>query len=235
MGLLFIDETKCKKDGICVRDCPMVVIKQKDGDGFPEIVPGGEDICNSCGHCVSICPQGALSHARVPIEKSPLIEKDLEVSEDQAVQFLRSRRSIRFFEKKPVEREKLKRLIEIARYAPTGGNLQLVEWVVFTDEDKIRTIAERTVEWMRKVLAKAPASVPPYFPLIVRPWSWHPHPRLRPPVWWTSRWRFPTLIWRPRNWAWAPVGPAWWKAASRHPRQSGRRWGSPPATRITIP
>jgi nitroreductase/NAD-dependent dihydropyrimidine dehydrogenase PreA subunit len=171
MGLLFIDETKCKKDGICVRDCPMVVIKQKDGDGFPEIVPGGEDICNSCGHCVSICPQGALSHARVPIEKSPLIEKDLEVSEDQAVQFLRSRRSIRFFEKKPVEREKLKRLIEIARYAPTGGNLQLVEWVVFTDEDKIRTIAERTVEWMRKVLAKAPASVPPYFPLIVRAWD----------------------------------------------------------------
>ncbi|MBW1788411.1 MAG: nitroreductase family protein [Deltaproteobacteria bacterium] len=171
MGLLIIDEEKCKKDGICVRECPMVIIKQKDEDSFPEIVPGGEDICNSCGHCVAICPHGALSHAWVPIEKSPLIEKDLEIDEARAVQFLRSRRSIRFFKKQPVEREKLQRLIEIARYAPTGGNLQSVEWVVFTDEEKIKAIAEQTVEWMRKLLAKAPQSVPPYFPIIVGAWD----------------------------------------------------------------
>jgi nitroreductase/NAD-dependent dihydropyrimidine dehydrogenase PreA subunit len=171
MGLLIIDETKCKKDGICARECPLAIIKLKDGDGFPEIRPGGEDICNSCGHCVAICPHGALSHARVPIEKSPLIEKDLEINAEQAVQFLRSRRSVRFFKDQPVEREKLQRLIEIARYAPTGGNLQLVEWLVFTDAALIRTIAERTVEWMRQVLAKAPKSVPPYFPLIVRAWD----------------------------------------------------------------
>lgn len=171
MGLLNIDETKCKKDGICARECPMVIIKLKDGNGLPEIVSGGENICNSCGHCVAVCPHGALSHAWVPIENSPAIEKDLEINEAQAVQFLRSRRSIRFFKKQPVEKEKLQRLVEIARYAPTGGNLQLVEWIIFTDEDKIRTIAERTVEWMRKVLAKAPESVPPYFPLIVGAWE----------------------------------------------------------------
>ncbi len=171
MGLLTIDETKCKKDGICTRECPMVIIKLKDGDDFPEIVPGGEDICNSCGHCVAICAQGALDHARVPRESSPLIEKDLKINENQAVQFLRSRRSIRFFKNQPVEREKLQRLIEIARYAPSGGNLQLVEWVVFTDPDTIKGIAERTVEWMRKVLEKDPQSVPPYFPLIVGAWD----------------------------------------------------------------
>ena len=107
----------------------------------------------------------------MPIENSPAIDKELEINEDQAVQFLRSRRSVRFFKEQPVEREKLQRLIEIARYAPPGGNLQLVEWMVFTDEGKIRTIAERTVEWMRKVLAKAPESVPPYFPLIVGAWD----------------------------------------------------------------
>jgi nitroreductase/NAD-dependent dihydropyrimidine dehydrogenase PreA subunit len=171
MGLLTIDETKCKKDGLCARECPMVIIKLKDGDGFPEIVPGGEDICNSCGHCVAICPHGALDHSRVPRESSPFIEKDLKINENQAVQFLRSRRSIRFFKNQPVEREKLQRLIEIARYAPSGGNLQLVEWVVFTDPDTIKGVAERTVEWMRKVLEKDPQSVPPYFPLIVGAWD----------------------------------------------------------------
>ncbi len=171
MGLLRIDETKCKKDGLCVRECPMVIIRLKDGDGFPEIVPGGEGICNNCGHCVAICPHSALDHAGVPREGSPLIEKDLEINEDQAVQFLRSRRSIRFFKDQPVEREKLQRLIEIARYAPTGGNRQPLEWVVFTDPDKIKDIAAKTAEWMREVLEKAPESVPPYFPLILGAWD----------------------------------------------------------------
>lgn len=171
MELLIIDESKCKKDGICVDECPMAIIKLKDGNGFPKLVPGGEDICNSCGHCVAVCPHGALNHARVPVEDSPLIEKELEINQEQAVQFLRSRRSIRFFKKQPVEKEKLRRLIEIARYAPTGGNLQLVEWVVFTDPDKIKEISGLTVEWMRKMLEKAPKSVPPYFPLIVNAWD----------------------------------------------------------------
>ncbi len=171
MGLLSIDETKCKKDGLCTKECPMVIIKLKDGDGFPEIVQGGEGICNDCGHCIAICPHGALDHARVPREESPLIEKNLEISETQAVQFLRSRRSIRSFKDQPVEREKLQRLIEIARYAPSGGNTQSVEWVVFTDPDKVKGIAEHTVTWMRKIHEKAPQSVPPYFPLIMGAWD----------------------------------------------------------------
>jgi len=40
MGLLIVDESKCKKDAICVGECPMAIIKLKDGDGFPELVPG---------------------------------------------------------------------------------------------------------------------------------------------------------------------------------------------------
>jgi nitroreductase/NAD-dependent dihydropyrimidine dehydrogenase PreA subunit len=171
MGLLMIDESKCKKDGLCARECPMVIIKLRDGNGFPEMVPGGQGICNDCGHCVAICPHGALSHARVPIEKSPAIKKELKINEEQAVQFLRSRRSVRFFKKQPVGKEKLQRLIEIARYAPSGGNLQLVEWMVFTDEHRIKEIARLTVEWMRRVMVKAPQSAPPYFPLIVGAWD----------------------------------------------------------------
>jgi nitroreductase len=100
-----------------------------------------------------------------------LIEKDLEINEDQAVQFLRSRRSIRSFKEQPVEREKLQRLIEIARYAPSGGNSQFVEWVVFTDPDTIKGIAEQTMAWMKEVVEKAPQSVPPYFPLIIGAWD----------------------------------------------------------------
>lgn len=171
MGLLIIDENKCTKDGVCVKECPMAIIKLEDGNGFPVIVHAGEGVCNLCGHCVAVCPNGALSHVGVPVEESPLIDEKLDISKEQAVQFLRSRRSVRSYTKQPVETEKLQRLIEIARYAPTGGNRQLLKWTVFTDPERIREIAAHTVEWMRNVRAKAPGSVPPYFPLIIRAWD----------------------------------------------------------------
>jgi len=78
---------------------------------------------------------------------------------------------VRFFKKQPVEKEKLQRLIEIARYAPSGGNIQLVEWTVFTDAERIKEIARVTVESMRKLVAKAPQAVPPYIPMMIGAWD----------------------------------------------------------------
>jgi len=173
MGLLKIDEGKCKKDGICVRDCPPAVIRLSEGSGFPEMVPGGESICTLCGHCVAVCPHGALSHEGIPIELSPPIDEKLVIDEAQAVQFLRSRRSIRLYQDKPVEREKIRRLIEVARYAPTAGNSQSVEWLVLTERSRIREIAALTAEWLRELLRGNPrvAAASPYMPRSLAAWD----------------------------------------------------------------
>jgi nitroreductase len=50
--------------------------------------------------------------------------------------------------------ENIPRLIEIGRYAPSGSNSQLVEWLVFTDQAKIKEMAQLTVDWMRSDLQK---------------------------------------------------------------------------------
>ncbi len=171
MGLLIVDENKCKKDGICAVECPMAIIKLEEGNGFPRLIPGGKEMCLVCGHCVAVCPHGALSHTQIPIEECPAIDKQLEIDERQVVQFLRSRRSIRFFKEEPPDKEKIRRLIEIARYAPTAGNGQLVEWMVMSNRAKIKEIAGMTVDWMRKVLEKAPETAPFYIPIIVGAWN----------------------------------------------------------------
>ncbi|MFH2065775.1 MAG: nitroreductase family protein [Pseudomonadota bacterium] len=172
MGMLQIDENKCKKDGICVGECPVAIIYMKDKESIPEMVPGGESVCLLCGHCVAVCPHGALSHEKIPLASCPPISKDLVISQEQAVQFLRSRRSVRFFKDKPVEKETLRRLIEIARYAPTGSNSQLVEWTVFTDKEKIRSLAGLTVDWMKYVKENDPEAAKfPYIPLIIAAWD----------------------------------------------------------------
>ncbi len=170
MGLLKIDATKCSRDAFCVRECPAVIIQLPE-DGYPEIIPGST--CLECGHCVAACPHGALSHEKIPIETSPLIREDLRISEQQALQFLRNRRSIRHFLKKPVEDAQIRKLIvEGARYAPTGGNSQMVEWLILTDSKKIREVSAQAVSWVRE-LVKDPKIVAasPYLPRVVAGWD----------------------------------------------------------------
>ena len=172
MSLLNIDENKCKQDGLCVRDCPTAIIRLKDKDSYPEMVPGGEQFCLTCGHCVAVCPHAAMSHKLVPAEDCPPVQKELAINEGQAVQFLRSRRSIRLFKDEPVEKEKIQKLIEIARYAPTASNNQLVEWQVFNDRDTIREFAKLAADWARALLEKDPqAAKMPYLPGIVAAWD----------------------------------------------------------------
>jgi nitroreductase/NAD-dependent dihydropyrimidine dehydrogenase PreA subunit len=172
MGFLRIDESKCKKDGICVAECPNLIIRLKDENSVPAIVSGGEEACLICGHCVAVCPHGALSHTRVPLETCPSVEKSLVLDEKQAVQFLRSRRSIRVYKDKAVEKEKIQKLIEIARYAPTGSNSQLVKWHVVTDKEKMRVLSGATVEWMRDVVAGKTKRTPlPYMPTVIAAWE----------------------------------------------------------------
>ena len=173
MGLLIVDESKCKKDGICAKECPMAIIRLQDKESYPELIAGGEQVCNQCGHCVAVCPHGALSHTLVPLESCQPIREELLISEEQAVQFLRFRRSIRAFVKdRPVGKETIQKLIEIARYAPTGSNSQMVEWTVFTDKAKIKELSRLTVDWMRSVLQKDPQpAYAPYLPMIVAAWD----------------------------------------------------------------
>jgi nitroreductase len=57
---------------------------------------------------------------------------------------VKTRRSIRAFQKKPVEEEKIRRIIEVISLAPSAGNLQAYEFVVVKDpmlKDKLAKAA----------------------------------------------------------------------------------------------
>ncbi len=174
MSLLLVDRDKCAKDGICIRECPANVITlSKDGEGYPEMVPWGPKGCTRCGHCVAVCPHGAMSHMEIPIESCPAIEVGLLINEKQAEQFLRSRRSVRSFQDKAVEEGAIRRLIEIARYAPTGGNAQPLEWQVITDRLRLREISGAAVECIRTSIRENPEELAaaPYLTMIIEGWD----------------------------------------------------------------
>ncbi len=152
MGLFSIDREKCKRDGICVSECPLRIIELRGDSPVPTPVEGAEQVCIRCGHCVSVCPHGAFSHSDMKPGDCPPVRRELALSIGQAEYFLRSRRSIRTYKDKRIEREKLQRLIEVARYAPTGTNSQQVGWLVIDSKEGVSSMAAMTIDWMRHMV-----------------------------------------------------------------------------------
>ena len=56
---------------------------------------------------------------------------------DTALEFLRQRRSIRNFRDELVPEEKIRQLLEAARFAPTAANSQGMYYLVIQDRDLI--------------------------------------------------------------------------------------------------
>lgn len=151
MDLFEVNQQSCNKDGICAAVCPAGLIDFQKGE-CPTPIAEAEEVCIRCGHCVAVCPTASLSHREMSMEKCPSIQKELHLSIAQCEQFLRARRSIRTYKEQSVPKNELLKLIDLARYAPTGHNTQSVEWLVLGSRDELKHLAGITVDWMRWML-----------------------------------------------------------------------------------
>ena len=154
MSWFHIDTEKCDKDGACAMACPTRIITMSEKG--PEPLPNAASHCLQCGHCAAICPKEAF-HLHTPGGQPAFaIQTHLTLDETQMEQFLRSRRSIRRFNNRPVEPETFQRALGIAACAPTAGNFQPVKWLVINDKNDIRAIGSHVIDWMRDMLASDP-------------------------------------------------------------------------------
>ncbi len=154
MSLITIDPDLCTKDGHCVAECPPQIIELTED--VPFIRKEQEDFCIDCGHCVAICPAEALTLSTLSPADCPPIDKAMNLSEEQAEQFLRSRRSIRNYKDKKVDKKTLQKLIDLARHAPTASNAQPVQWLIIEDSKDIQKIAGIVTDWMKEMIEKEP-------------------------------------------------------------------------------
>ena len=163
MVMITINKDLCKMDGFCTMVCPMNVLVQDEKKTFPRIAHKEE--CISCGQCVSICPNTAVIHNDFPIEQITEIKQDLQISPENLMEFLKSRRSIRALRDKPVEKELIEQVIEGARFAPTALNLQSTQYIVIQDKEILKRIVELTVQSQARQIAQD-ASTPSSFSIM---------------------------------------------------------------------
>jgi nitroreductase/NAD-dependent dihydropyrimidine dehydrogenase PreA subunit len=175
MGKIEIDGRKCISCGECAAVCPSIFIPE---DGKIQIVD--EDYCTLCGHCLAICPEDAIDHQDLDKREFADLPQDLDVPPEKIFTFLRSRRSCRVFAKKEVPKQDLEKLVDIARYAPTGHNSQNFEFLVIQSKERIQELAKRTAIFygnLYKMFSAPGVDVPPWLRAHMRGfrlnWEYH--------------------------------------------------------------
>ena len=104
--------------------------------------------CIACGHCVAICPTGALSHSEFPAHSVQPLDEALLPTAAQMMEALRARRSYRKFRDKRIPREALEQVVEAARLAPSAHNSQTTAFVVVEDPEMLKRVVDLTIKFL---------------------------------------------------------------------------------------
>lgn len=127
---LIIDHASCIGCGLCAEDCLVGCLAVENRKAVPT-----NNLCISCGHCVAVCPQKAIS---IPEYRMDLVEEltpeDFQMDPVKLQKFMSGRRSIRHFLEKDVEPEKLEAVLETGRMCPTAANRQSLRFVVIREQ-----------------------------------------------------------------------------------------------------
>jgi len=147
MYTITIDRSRCKKDGLCASVCPDGIFVQREKLTIPELVD--KERCIACGHCVAICPQDAICHSAFPSTAIRAIQAEEVPTTEQVMTLLKTRRSIRAFRDKPLAKETIERIIDGARFAPSGHNSQSTEYLVVQDSAVLNQVSAMVIEYLK--------------------------------------------------------------------------------------
>ena len=166
MEFINIDKDKCIRCKTRSLVCPARLI-DFDEEGYPKGVFYASKACLKCGHCVCVCPKGAIEVEYVKKSECRDISEFLGVEKT-----LVSRRSIRNFrEEIPTEKE-INSLLNISRYSPTPHNSQPLSWIVIRGREDVLEMTKKVLEWMKFCIKnKDEIAKKMNFIAIVRQWD----------------------------------------------------------------
>ena len=152
-----VDNEKCTGCGLCVSDCLRHVLRLQNNKAVAT-----NSNCFECGHCLAICPENAVKLNGCDDEIWEIAGKQAFLDEKSLITHLKFRRSIRQYKDTPIEKEKIKKIIEAGRLTPTASNSQNVRYIVVQND--IEALEDEVIE-QYKMLSNTDNSVklPPIY------------------------------------------------------------------------
>lgn len=142
-----IDQKTCIGCGLCAADCISLNIE------VTEKKAQVKNDCFLCGHCVAVCPAGAVS---IPeYEMADVEEYDpqsFHLDPEQLLHSIKFRRSIRNYKDKKVEQEVLEKLLQAGRYTATAKNNQDCHFIFVQQE--IDQLKEKVWDYIDRLAAE---------------------------------------------------------------------------------
>lgn len=128
---LIIDSELCTACKLCQQVCI------RDNIVVDEFAVETGSKCFECGHCMAICKEGAITLKSYVGKEERIVEynpREISLDYDNLLQFLKQRRSIRWFKNKKIDKETFFKLFEGAYYSPSAQNNQDVEFAVLDEK-----------------------------------------------------------------------------------------------------
>ncbi|MBQ4437491.1 nitroreductase family protein [bacterium] len=147
--MIQVDLEKCCRCGACVKDC-VVNVLQLPEEGVPFALPEREAGCMHCGHCLAVCPTGALTcdgKSAADCEPLGVIPKP-----EEMIQLIRQRRSIRQWKEQPIDDEILEKLKSSLDWAPTGCNVHNLQFIIVDSPARMEWLKARIYSRLRNRL-----------------------------------------------------------------------------------
>jgi len=170
MAKIIVDKDLCTRCGICTAVCPSNIVEPGDEITLPGVSDEKAGLCFSCGHCEAFCPSQALILNLRPEERVKLPQGAGIISAEDMRLYLQKRRSVRHFTDEPVSKAEILKILDIARYAASGGNGQPVQWLVVHDRERVKKIAGLTMEYMKGLL-NTDHPLKGYLPVLISAWD----------------------------------------------------------------
>ena len=127
----------CQNCRLCVQVCPSKILSVNENKQtyFKE---ERKHICLECGHCMAVCSTQAITVNSMTYEKDFEQIPENNINYPEFINFLKTRRSVREFKNKPVEKEKLQQIIEAISTAPFGAENDDISISIITEKSVIK-------------------------------------------------------------------------------------------------
>jgi nitroreductase/ferredoxin len=155
MKITGVNEDLCTLCGACAQECGGGLFRMKKdpvGRNARIVHEDPHSWCTGCGHCLAVCPQGAIlwDDAETPLEPAGIEHPENLCSYEALLPFLQSKRSVRRYRSRQPGREQITAVLEAMRWAPSGHNLQANRYLAITDLKVLQAITDHTIEGFKK-------------------------------------------------------------------------------------